>query len=99
MKLLIICGLVLAGMAASASAQSYTTRPPAPKVQPQQQPAPRFFNRDVTGVVPRAVRGGNPVQMLNPVAPARYGTARESVMVDPADPGKWKGIKLFTFLF
>jgi hypothetical protein len=36
--------------------------------------------------------------MLNPYAPAKYGTAAQSVVLDP-DTGKWKGIKLFEFLF
>jgi hypothetical protein len=46
----------------------------------------------VSGVIPRAVRGGNPLQMLNPLAPAKYGTADESVSVDPDVPGKVNGI-------
>jgi hypothetical protein len=50
-------------------------------------------------VVPRAARGGNPLQMLNPAAPARYGTWVESTSFDPNIPGKWKGIKLFEILF
>jgi len=44
------------------------------------------------------VGGGNPLQMLNPYAPAKYGTAAQSVVLDP-DTGKWKGIKLFEFFF
>jgi hypothetical protein len=52
----------------------------------------------LAGVIPRAVRGGNPLQMLNPRAPARYGTA-EHVTVKPEDPGKWNGIKLFEIYF
>jgi hypothetical protein len=52
----------------------------------------------VEGVVPRALRGGNPLQMLNPNAPAKYGRAEQSVIVDP-DSGKWKGIKLFEIDF
>jgi hypothetical protein len=39
------------------------------------------------------VAGGNPLQMLNPYAPAKYGTAAQSVVLDP-DNAKWKGIKL-----
>jgi hypothetical protein len=46
----------------------------------------------VSGVVPRAIRGGNPLQMLNPLAPAKYGTANESVSIDPDVPGKVNGI-------
>jgi len=50
------------------------------------------------GVLPRAARGGNPFQMLNPKAPPQYGKAEDSVVLDP-DTGKWKGIKLFTINF
>jgi hypothetical protein len=54
----------------------------------------------VQGVVPRAFSDGrNPFQMLNPWAPARYGTWVESTSFDPNIPGKWKGIKLFEILF
>src|SRR5438046_829717 len=48
----------------------------------------------VTGVIARAIRSGNPLQMLNPLAPAKYGTAEENVLLDPDRPGKWDGIKL-----
>ncbi len=56
--------------------------------------------RPMQGVMPRAFqRGGNPLQMLNPKAPARYGTWVESTCFDPDIPGKWKGIKLFEIVF
>src|ERR1700737_3296360 len=61
--------------------------------------APPIRRQEVTGVLPRAFQpGGNPFQMLNPKAPAQYGTAEDSVVLDP-DTGKWKGIKLFSFNF
>ena len=60
--------------------------------------APTLQERNVSGVLPRAVRGGNPIQMLNPNAPARYGTAEQSVMFDPYT-GKWNGIKFITIYF
>jgi hypothetical protein len=53
----------------------------------------------VSGVIPRAVRGGNPLQMLNPFAPAKFGTAEENVSFDPDIPGKWKGINFFSISF
>ena len=53
----------------------------------------------VTGVIARAIRGGNPLQMLNPLAPAKYGTAEENVVLDPDVPGKWDGIKLLSISF
>jgi hypothetical protein len=52
-----------------------------------------------TGVIPRAIRSGNPLQMLNPLAPAKYGTAEENVVLDPDRPGKWNGIKLLGISF
>jgi hypothetical protein len=53
----------------------------------------------VSGVIPRAVRGGNPLQMLNPLAPAKYGTAEESVSLDPDVPGKVNGINFVSISF
>lgn len=53
----------------------------------------------VSGVIPRALRGGNPLQMLNPFAPAKYGTAEENVSLDPDVPGKGNGINFFSISF
>ena len=61
-------------------------------------PSPPIYRENVQGVIPRASRGGNPLQMINPYAPAKYGTAAQSVVLDP-DTGKWKGIKLFEIWF
>ena len=96
-------------ISSAAFAQTYTA-PAAPrKVPSPPKPAPPLPAIAPGGVVPRAVRGGNPLQMLNPAAPARYGTAQQSVAVKPdspgqrtgkpEDPGKWNGIKLFEFYF
>jgi hypothetical protein len=61
--------------------------------------APPIKGSEVRGALPRAFHGGNPLQMLNPKAPAKYGTWVESTSFDPNVPGKWKGIKLFEILF
>ena len=53
----------------------------------------------ITGVIPRAIRSGNPRQMLNPLAPAKYGTTEENVVLNPDVPGKWDGIKLLRISF
>ena len=58
-----------------------------------------FSERNVSGVIPRAIRGGNPLQMLNPLAPAKYGTAEENVSLDPDVPGKGNGIKFVSISF
>jgi hypothetical protein len=62
------------------------------------RPAP-LAHPSVSGVIPRAIHGGNPLQMLNPFAPAKYGTAEENVSLDPDVPGKWDGIKLLSISF
>jgi len=83
--------VVLTLMANLAFAETFT----AP---PSQKPPP-LPPRQTGGVIPRAIRGGNPLQMLNPLAPARYGTAQQSVAMKPDGSGKWNGIKLFEFTF
>jgi hypothetical protein len=108
--LLVLC-LVAAG-AASAAAQT-TYRAPItsrPKSQ-RERPVPPLPPREVDGVIPRAVRGGNLLQMINPKAPAKYGTSQDAVCFEPepmnqrlaangqTDAGKWKGIKFFVFNF
>lgn len=62
--------------------------PPAPVYAPY-----------VTGVIPRAIRGGNLLQMFNPNAPRKYGTSLEAITYDPYDPAKWRGIKFFEIRF
>ena len=90
--------LVMTLIASAAFAQTFTA-PGAPRKATPQKPPPPLPAREPGGVIPRALRGGNPLQMLNSWAPARYGTAQQSVTVKPEDPGKWNGIKLFEIFF
>jgi hypothetical protein len=94
--LMIISGLVLAQspQTQKKASKTFTARAksrPAP-------PPPPIRKENTDGVLPRAARGGNPFQMLNPKAPPEYGKAEDSVVLDP-ETGKWKGIKLFTINF
>ena len=51
--------------------------------------------RQPEGALPRAARGGNPAQMLNPMAPRRYyGEVEDTVTYDPNDPRRITGIIL-----
>jgi hypothetical protein len=98
MKTLMIA--ILAALATTASAQTFTAPiGPQKPVRAMPTPPPISLRPEIQGVIPRAVRGGNPFQMLNPGAPARYGTWVDSTVFDPDIPGKWKGIKLFEILF
>lgn len=97
-KILIAClatGLLMLGQPAWAGRSSFKFRQQARQTQrPATLSAP-----DVSGVIPRAIRGGNPLQMLNPRAPAKYGIAEENVSLDPDVPGKGNGIKLVSISF
>jgi hypothetical protein len=45
---------------------------------------PEPVRRGEVGAIPRAVRGGNPIQMLNPMAPRRYfGPPQDTVTAEP----------------
>ena len=102
MKKLVAVGIfvVIASFAAAQQPQVQKKTFTA-KVRTKARPgpsAPPLKKEDTEGVLPRAARGGNPLQMLNPKAPAVYGKSEDNVVLD-ADTGKWKGIKLFSILF
>jgi hypothetical protein len=89
--------LILLAFVSVAGAQTLTA--PAKKKAVKTQAPPPVHRETVGGVLPSAFQpGGNPLQMLNPFAPAKYGTAQEHVDIDPRT-GKWKGIRLFTINF
>src|SRR2546423_15631709 len=102
MKKLVTFGIfvVIASLAAAQSPKvqkkTFPRKVPA-KARPSPS-APPLKKEDTEGVLPRAARGGNPLQMLNPKAPAVYGKSEDNVVLD-SDTGKWKGIKLFSILF
>lgn len=97
-KTLIAClvtGLLTLGQPAWAARNSFESRQHA-----RQTHRPAILSRQpVSGVIPRAIRGANPLQMLNPFAPAKYGTADESVSIDPDVPGKVNGINFVSIHF
>ncbi len=97
MKTLMIS--VLAALATTASAQTLRAPiGPQKPVRAMPTPPPITVRPEVQGVVPRAFRGGNPLQMLNPGAPARYGTGEQSVAYNPFT-GRYDQIKLFEIVF
>ena len=102
MKRLVTLGIfvVIASLAAAQSPQvqkkTFTAKMRT-KARPSPSPPP-LRKENTEGVLPRAARGGNPLQMLNPKAPAVYGKSEDNVVLDP-ETGKWKGIKLFSILF
>ncbi len=100
-KTFIVSVLALVASGAFCLGQGLSTNIGAPRVTlPKPSPSPERITPSARGgVIFTAVRNGNPLQMLNPAAPARYGNAQEHVSYDPKDPGKPKGIKLFEWTF
>jgi len=99
MKMYLALVLLIATTITSGAAPQTFTAPTRPRGAKKPPPPPPIYRENVQGVIPRAARGGNPLQMLNPKAPAKYGTWVESTSFDPNIPGKWKGIKLFEIFF
>ena len=107
--LLVLC--LIATAASSVFAETYRAPVRPQRKQPPERKAPPLAPVPVDGVIPRAVRGGNFLQIFNPKAPAKYGTSQDAVVYDPApmhnvpaqngqnDGGKWRGIKFFVFRF
>lgn len=106
-KILIVClaagflAIVQPGRAASnrTSSGTHTTFFESRHRTRQTPPPAAISEQAVSGVIPHAIRGGSSLQMLNPLAPAKYGTAEENVSLDPDIPGKGNGIKLFSISF
>ena len=98
MKTFLITASLTAAAILTGHAETFTA--PSSKTKAHARPAPPISKKiEVDGVVPRAIRGGNPLQMFNPKAPRKYGTSLEAITYDQDDPGKWRGIKFFEFRF
>src|SRR2546423_11220655 len=97
MKKLVTFGIfvVIASLAAAQSPQvqkkTFTAKVRANKARPSPS-APPLKKEDTEGVLPRAARGGNPLQMLNPKAPAVYGKSGDNDG-HHRDRREWKGVQ------
>ena len=98
MKTCLIAALLIAAAVTPVGAKTLTARVTQTKARARPGP-PVSKKTEVDGVIPRAIRGGNPLQMFNPRAPRKYGTSLEAVSYDQDDPNKWRGIKFFEFRF
>lgn len=100
MKTCLIVTLLIAAAVTPVVAATKTFTAPVTHTKARTRPtAPISRRTEVDGVIPRAFRGGNPLQMFNPRAPRKYGTSQEAVSYDQNDPYKWRGIKFFEFRF
>jgi hypothetical protein len=51
-----------------------------------------------SGILVQAIKADNPLQLLNPAAPEKYGNGEDSVTRDPKD-GRVNGLKFFSIEF
>ncbi len=62
--------------------------------------APVAIGPRTDGVVPRAIRSGNAIQMVNPAAPAEYGSGQDVTRHEVDDPNQRpQGLKLYAIEF
>ena len=102
MLLAVTTGLAFAQGQGQLSTTVTTTTTPTGRVEttlPKPKPPAAAPIVPIEGVVQAAIRHGQPVQMINPAAPARYGSGEEHAVHDPKDPGKPKGIVFFGWTF
>ncbi|MBA3964090.1 MAG: hypothetical protein H0X40_19630 [Chthoniobacterales bacterium] len=101
-KVLLFSALFFAASAGASFGQTISTTlgnprvtlpAPSPSATPKPNPAARG------GSIPTAIRHGNPLHLLNPRAPTRYGTSQQHTNFDPNDPGKPRGVALFEWTF
>ncbi len=55
-------------------------------------------NLTYSGILVQAVKTRNPLQLLNPLAPAEYGAAEDNLVRDPIN-GRASGLKFFAIQF
>ncbi|HYY30099.1 MAG TPA: hypothetical protein VE860_19295 [Chthoniobacterales bacterium] len=99
MKKLLICTCAVVGMTAGvAFAQEFTT---TPRAVPQPQASrPAVEQNSNSSWFKKFMAAPNKLQLLNPFAPAQYGSGQEVVVANPQDPKERPyAIRLISFEF
>ncbi len=100
MKTIPLLVTVGAGLLTASALHAQDASFAAPGTKARNRNAPVHLAPRTDGVVPRAVRSGHPLQMINPGAPAEYGTGQDTVRHEANDPyQRPQGIKLFVLEF
>ncbi len=89
----------------AASERSLETQPSTRVSKPSSQlfgePKPNEIvkgNVTYSGIVVQLLKTGKPLQLINPAAPAKYGSGEDNVLWNPTS-GKVSGWKLFSIGF
>ena len=93
-KHLLVGFLVALAAVGTAGAQSFRAPVNDNRQERVQRPPAPIYTGKVIGAFPRAARGGNPLQLINPRAPRKYyGPPQETVVADdlPPEPPRNRG--------
>ena len=82
------------------STTTFTSRNHTVRERTRVVTAPVAIGPRTDGIIPRAIRSGNPLQMVNPAAPAEYGSGQDVTRHEVDDPGQRpQGLKLYAIDF
>lgn len=94
MKWLVAMSVFAAGTG-SLAAQEEFIAPQAPDREIEEVPFDDTSRPSIEGIVAEVFKNKKPLQMINPLAPQKYGNGQKTVSWSENDPGKPKG---FIFL-
>ena len=83
------------GFAQQAATDASFVAPKPKKTKVDSNPIVKPAPYDISGVVAQAFNMKKPLQLVNPLAPKKYGDGHDDVSWDPDNPEKPKGIILF----
>jgi hypothetical protein len=109
MKTILLLSLVVLGTGSVAWAQAPATNKLSASVSErvaaaqrvfefQSRTVDKLFHVSFTGVLPKLRRAENPLQLINPLAPASYGNGYDNVVINPRT-GEMEGIAAFAIKF
>ncbi len=88
-------GLASSAFAQQASSDAAFVAPTRPRQPTETTTLEKPSPIDITGIVAQAFHMKKPLQIINPLAPAKEGNGHDNVSWDPDKPEKPKGIILF----
>jgi hypothetical protein len=96
-RILLTVLLIAAGtsFAQQAAPDAGFVAPRPKKTKVETVPVEKPSSYEITGVVKQAVDLKKPLELINPLAPEKYGDGSEDVSWDPDNAEKPKGIVLF----
>lgn len=89
--------LVFAAGTGSLSAQDEFIAPQAPEREIEEVPFEDTSRPSIEGIVAEVFKNKKPLQLINPLAPKRYGNGEKTTSWSENEPGKPKGFILFGF--